>query len=54
MSKLALLSVYDKTNIVQLADFLINKDFIILSTGGTAKHLIKNKINVTNISDYTE
>jgi len=54
MSKLALLSVYDKTNIVQLAEFLINKDFIILSTGGTAKHLVENNINVTNISDYTE
>jgi len=51
--KTALLSVYDKTGILELAEFLAKKNVEILSSGGTAKHLIKNGIEVTEVSDYT-
>ncbi|MCD6055877.1 MAG: purH [Gammaproteobacteria bacterium] len=49
----ALLSVSDKTGIVELARALISLNIAILSTGGTAKQLIENGINVTEVSDYT-
>ena len=51
--KTALLSVYDKTGILELAEFLAKNNVEILSSGGTAKHLIKNGIKVTEVSDYT-
>ena len=51
--KTALLSVYDKTGILELAEFLATNNVEILSSGGTAKHLIKNGIKVTEVSDYT-
>ena len=51
--KTALLSVYDKTGILELAEFLAKNNVEILSSGGTAKHLIKNGIEVTEVSDYT-
>ena len=51
--KTALLSVYDKTGILELAEFLATNNVEILSSGGTAKHLIKNGIEVTEVSDYT-
>ena len=50
--KTALLSVYDKTGILELAEFLAKNNVEILSSGGTAKHLIKNGIEVTEVSDY--
>ena len=49
----ALLSVFDKTGIVELADYLVKNEVEILSSGGTAKHLIKNGIDVTEVSKYT-
>jgi phosphoribosylaminoimidazolecarboxamide formyltransferase/IMP cyclohydrolase len=52
--KRALLSVSDKTNILELALLLDSLDIEILSTGGTAKLLNQNKINVTEVSDYTK
>ena len=51
--KRALLSVWDKTNIVELAKFLIENQFEIISTGGTKEILLENNIKVTSISEVT-
>ncbi|MEW6983486.1 bifunctional phosphoribosylaminoimidazolecarboxamide formyltransferase/IMP cyclohydrolase [Colwelliaceae bacterium 6471] len=51
--KRALLSVSDKTGIVDFARSLAQKGVDILSTGGTAKLLAENGIQVTEVSDYT-
>ena len=52
--KRALISVWDKTDIVTLAKFLIKNRIEIYSTGGTKKILEKNNIKVTSISDITK
>ena len=52
--KKALISVSDKSNVLELAKSLSSFDIEILSTGGTAKLLKENKINVTEVSDYTK
>ncbi len=49
----ALLSVYDKTGIVDLARVLSELNIEILSTGGTARLLRENKIAVTDVSEVT-
>ncbi|MEA2237391.1 MAG: phosphoribosylaminoimidazolecarboxamide formyltransferase / cyclohydrolase [Thermoanaerobaculia bacterium] len=49
----AILSVSDKTGIVDLARVLISKNVEILSTGGTAKHLGDNGIAVTSIAQWS-
>jgi phosphoribosylaminoimidazolecarboxamide formyltransferase / IMP cyclohydrolase len=49
----AILSVSDKTGIVELARALRAKDVEILSTGGTAKHLAGNGIEVTSIAQWS-
>ena len=51
--KRALLSVSDKTGIVEFARSLAQKGVDILSTGGTAKLLADNGIQVTEVSDHT-
>tara|TARA_B110000259_G_scaffold188435_1_gene247393 strand:+ start:11507 stop:13054 length:1548 start_codon:yes stop_codon:yes gene_type:complete len=51
--KRVLISVSDKSNIVDLAKFLEEKNIEIISTGGTYKLLKENNINVINISDFT-
>jgi len=51
--KRALLSVSDKTGIVDFARRLSEKGVDLLSTGGTAKLLAENGIPVTEVSDYT-
>ena len=51
--KKALLSVSDKTGIVDFAKGLINLGFEILSTGGTLKELTQNGIKATEVSTYT-
>lgn len=51
--KRALLSVSDKTGIVELAQNLHKLDIEILSTGGTAKLLREKSIPVIEVSDYT-
>ena len=51
--KTALLSVWDKTNVVELATALRKWDVRILSTGGTAKTLREAGIPVTDISEIT-
>ena len=50
----ALISVFDKTNVVCLAQSLTNLGVEILSTGGTAKALRDADIPVTDVSDYTK
>ena len=49
----ALLSVSDKTGIVELARTLNNNGVELLSTGGTAKLIADAGIAVTEISDHT-
>ncbi len=49
----ALLSVSDKTGIVEFAFALAERGVDILSTGGTARLLIEQGIRVTEVSDYT-
>ncbi|MFN3359955.1 MAG: bifunctional phosphoribosylaminoimidazolecarboxamide formyltransferase/IMP cyclohydrolase [Pseudanabaenaceae cyanobacterium] len=54
MTKLALLSVADKTGIVELAKVLTDRyHYQILSSGGTAQVLQAAGIPVTKVSDYT-
>jgi phosphoribosylaminoimidazolecarboxamide formyltransferase/IMP cyclohydrolase len=49
----ALLSVSDKTGIVDFAAALTRKNIEILSTGGTASLLRKEGIDVTDVSEHT-
>nr|MBP7898716.1 bifunctional phosphoribosylaminoimidazolecarboxamide formyltransferase/IMP cyclohydrolase [Candidatus Gracilibacteria bacterium] len=49
----ALISVSDKTGIVEFAKKLASKGVEILSTGGTAKALREAGLNVTDVSDVT-
>ena len=49
----ALISVSDKTGIVEFAKALADKNVEILSTGGTYKLLCDNGINAVEVSDYT-
>ncbi len=51
--KRALISVSDKTGILELASALIKLNVEILSTGGTAKLFRDNNIPVIEVSDYT-
>ncbi len=53
MKKRALLSVFVKDGILELAQYLNSADWEILSTGGTAKYLIQNGIPVTDVSSVT-
>lgn len=53
MIKRALISVSDKTGIVEFARRLQDFGVEILSTGGTAKLLVAHGINVVEVSDYT-
>jgi phosphoribosylaminoimidazolecarboxamide formyltransferase/IMP cyclohydrolase len=49
----AILSVSDKTGIVELAKALVARGVEILSTGGTAKHLADAGVPVTPISSWS-
>ena len=53
MNKRALISVFDKNGILELASFLSGAGWEILSTGGTSKYLQENKIPVTDVSRIT-
>jgi len=58
-SRYALISVSDKTNIVPFAQFLIEENFIILSTGGTYRHLYDSfsateRERLQQVSDITK
>jgi phosphoribosylaminoimidazolecarboxamide formyltransferase/IMP cyclohydrolase len=51
--KQALISVSDKTGVLEFAKGLQRLGIAILSTGGTAKMLADNGIPVTEVADYT-
>ncbi|GHT92316.1 bifunctional purine biosynthesis protein PurH [Spirochaetia bacterium] len=53
MKKRALISVFNKDGILELASFLSGVGWEILSTGGTSKHLQENNIPVTDVSAVT-
>ena len=53
MTKRALISVFYKDGILELASYLNEAGWEILSTGGTSKHLQENKIPVTDVSAVT-
>jgi len=52
--KKALISVFDKSNTLELAKFLQNQKIEIYSSGGTYEYLNKNNIKVIEISKYTK
>lgn len=49
----ALISVYDKTRLIEIGNALQNAGVEILSTGSTCKTLLENGIRVTEVSEYT-
>lgn len=51
--KWALLSVWDKTGIIDLAKKLVEQKFSIMSSGGTGKALGEAGIKFTEVSSYT-
>ena len=50
----AILSVHDKTGIIEFAQTLASLGWTLLASGGTAKLLRDNNINVTEVADYTK
>ena len=50
----AILSVHDKTNIVEFAQSLVSLGWTLLASGGTARLLRENGISVTEVADYTQ
>jgi len=54
MTKNVIISVYDKTDLDIVSNFLIKKKFTIYSTGGTSDFLNKNNIPHIEISKYTK
>lgn len=53
MSKKVLISVYNKSGIVEFAKGLISLGFEIVSTGGTKKYLTEGGIKVTTVEELT-
>src|SRR5512136_1223957 len=51
--KWALLSVWDKTGIIELAQELLRHKYSIMSSGGTGKALAEAGIKFTEVSSYT-
>ena len=52
--KRALISVYDKTGVVELATALNSFGVEILSTGGTAAVIREQDVPVIDVSEYTQ
>lgn len=50
----AILSVHDKTGLVEFAKALCDLNWTLLASGGTAKLLRDNHIPVTEVADYTK
>src|SRR5574339_1231771 len=50
----AILSVHDKTGIIEFAQGLADLDWTLLASGGTAKLLRDNNLSVTEVADYTK
>jgi phosphoribosylaminoimidazolecarboxamide formyltransferase / IMP cyclohydrolase len=51
---IAILSVHDKTGILEFAQGLSSLGWTLLASGGTAKLLRDNNISVTDVADYTK
>ena len=51
--KWALLSVWDKSGIVELAQALVKNKYSLLSSGGTGKALAEAGVPFTEVSSYT-
>jgi phosphoribosylaminoimidazolecarboxamide formyltransferase / IMP cyclohydrolase len=51
---IAILSVHNKTGLVEFAQGLVNLGWTLLASGGTAKLLRGNNIPVTEVADYTK
>ncbi len=51
--KWALLSVWDKTGIIELAQELLQQKYSIMSSGGTGKALAESGVKYTEVSSYT-
>jgi phosphoribosylaminoimidazolecarboxamide formyltransferase/IMP cyclohydrolase len=49
----AILSVYDKTGLVEFAASLASLNWTLLASGGTARLLQQNGLAVTEVADYT-
>ncbi|KAB2840901.1 MAG: bifunctional phosphoribosylaminoimidazolecarboxamide formyltransferase/IMP cyclohydrolase, partial [Melioribacteraceae bacterium] len=54
MKKFALISVSDKTNIVEFAKEISSLNYEILATGNTAKTIKENNISCTEVADFTK
>jgi phosphoribosylaminoimidazolecarboxamide formyltransferase/IMP cyclohydrolase len=50
----AILSVHNKTGLVEFAKALVDLGWSLLASGGTAKLLRDNNIAVTEVADYTK
>lgn len=50
----ALISVYDKTGIVEFAKVLVDLGWEIISSGGTARELLKSGVPVTEVAEVTQ
>ena len=50
----ALISVYDKEGIVPFAQYLCRSGTIVISSGGTYKHLVENGVGAVKVEDITE
>lgn len=51
---IAILSVHNKTGLVEFAKALTDLGWTLLASGGTAKLLRENNISVTEVADYTK
>ena len=51
---IAILSVHDKTGLIDFARALTDLGWTLLASGGTAKLLRENNISVTEVADYTK
>src|SRR3989337_41361 len=49
----AVLSVHDKTGLIELAQGLTALGWTLIASGGTAKLLSENNLLVTEVADYT-
>jgi phosphoribosylaminoimidazolecarboxamide formyltransferase/IMP cyclohydrolase len=49
----AILSVHNKTGLVEFAKALVDLGWTLLASGGTAKLLRDNRVAVTEVADYT-
>ena len=50
----AILSVHDKTGIIEFAQGLASMGWTLLASGGTSKLVRENGISVTEVADYTK